>query len=213
MPRLFLPSCLLSLAAIAFVACDDETASPQNTPVSTSVVTAAPTSDGNVSPSPTALVSLVTPEPIEAQFGRVPISEPSMSTTNVPLILAETGSPDVSAGSTFDRMTFQFDGDHPAYDIQYVSGPAQNCASGQDENITGVAFLEISFTPAVAHDEQGVQTVSPTDLQSGLPSIQQAKQVCDFEGVVTWMLGLSAEADFRAFTLLDQILVVDIAHP
>jgi len=217
MRQLIVIPCLLVLALVALVGCDpDDSDSPNgNTPLATSSGTqAVPTTETNGSASPTALVSIQTPKPINTEFGRDPISEPALATTNAPLILAEAGTPDVDPGATaYDRMSFQFDGDLPAYEINYIPGPVQGCASGEDAHITGQAFLQIRFSPAVAHDDQGNQTVSPTDLQPGLPVIQQAMQTCDFEGVVIWALGLSAEVDYRVFAIADQILVVDVEHP
>jgi hypothetical protein len=213
MARIVAILCLLTLASVTLTACEDEAKNGNNTPIATSPTEGVPTIDENATPI-TPAVSFNTPEPVETQFGRDPVTADSLSAGPVPVSLAETGSPDIEGTETrFDRMTFQFDDDHPAYEIQYVPGPIQNCASGEHEEIAGNAFLQIRFTPAVAHDVQGNQTVSPTDLQPALPAIQQAKQVCDFEGVVTWVLGLSAETDFRVFTVLDQIMVIDILQP
>lgn len=212
MRRLVILPCLLVLALVALAGCDpDDSDIPNgNTPVATSEAT----QPADSSPEPTALVSIQTPKPINTDFGRDPISEPALATTNAPLNLAVTGTPDVDPGTpAYDRMTFRFDGDLPAYEISYTPGPAQECASGEDAQITGQAFLQIRFSPSVAHDDQGNQTVSPTDLQPGLPVILQAKQTCDFEGVVVWTLGLSAEVDFRVNTYGGQILVVDLKHP
>ena len=211
MRRLIVILCLFSLAVLAFVACEDTSDNPQErTPIATSGATQpASTQPANGSPEPTGLISIQTTEsPSSAQFGRDPISEPALATTNVSLILAQAGTP-----GSYDRMTFQFDGDLPAYEINYVPGPAQACASGEDAQVNGQALLQIRLSPAVAHNEQGTQTVSPTDLQPNLPAILQAKQTCDFEAVVVWTLGLSAEGDYRAFTIGGQILVVDVLHP
>ncbi len=206
MRRFVVIPCLLSLALLAFVACEDTSDDSSKT---TQVPTSEATQPPDVSPSPTALLSIQTTEsPSSAQFARDPISKPALATTNVPLILADGGTP-----GSYDRITFQFDGDLPAYEINYVQGPVKSCASGEDAQVNGQAFLKIRLSPAVAHDEQGTQTVSPTDLQLGLPVLMQAKQTCDFEGVVVWTLGLSAEVDYRVFTLGGQILVVDVKHP
>jgi len=147
-------------------------------------------------------------------FGRAPVTAPPSGTGQGSLILADGGTPDVGPDSVpFDRMAFQFDGSMPGYQIQYVPGPVQSCASGERERLTGAAFLEVRLEPAVAHDEQGAPTVSPTELQPGLPTLQHAKQTCDFEGVVVWTFGLSSEVDFRVNTLGGAILVIDMKHP
>jgi hypothetical protein len=45
-----------------------------------------------------------------------------------------------------------------------------------------------------------------------LPALLEAKQTCDSEGVVTWVLGLTSRVDFRPFHIQD-LLVVDVDHP
>lgn len=213
MRRVIVITCLLSFAAFAFVACDPEETDKQGT--RTPVVTIEATQPSDATPEPTGLISIQTTEsPSNAAFARDPISKPSLATTNAPLILAVADTPEVDPSTpSYDRIVFRFDGELPAYEINYVEGPAQDCASGENAQVAGQALLQIRFSPAVAHDEQGTQTVTPTDLQPDLPVIQQAKQTCDFEGVVIWTLGLSAEVDYRAFTLGGQILTVDVKHP
>jgi hypothetical protein len=215
MRRLVILPCLLAISFVALAGCNPDKSTTNNTPAATSAGTQAiPTAANSGSPSPTALLSVSTPEPVDASFARDPISVPAVATTNISLILAEAGTPDVDPGTpAYDRMSFQFDGDMPAYEIKYVPGPVLGCASGQDAQVTGQAFLQIRFSPAVSHDDQGNPTVSPTDTQPGLPIIQQAKQTCDSEGVVIWTLGVSSEVDYRALVVGGQILVVDLKHP
>ena len=205
--RLFIAiTCLVSLALFA---CDPEDTGNPNTPGPTAEVT-QPT---DIAPTSTALLTIATAE-TNTDFGRDPISEPALATTNATLTRAEAGTPDTEPGTpAYDRITFVFGGDLPAYEINYVPGPVLACGSGEDAQVTGQAFLQISLSPAVAHDDQGTQTITSTDLLLGLPVLQQAKQTCDFEGVVVWTLGLSAEVDFRVNAIIDQFLVVDLKHP
>lgn len=201
----------LTLALSAFAACKDD-AVDQGSPTSTAATTQpAPTQPAGTpdAPTPTALLSIATTEsPGSAEFGRDPIDEPGTATTNASLVLAQAGSP-----GAFDRMTFQFDGGLPSYQISYIAAPVTDCAAGQQVQLQGNAFLQIRLFPAVAHDDDGNQTVTSTDLTPGSPQLLEAKQICDFEGVVTWVLGLTAEADYRVFTVGDAILVVDLQHP
>ena len=42
----------------------------------------------------------------------------------------------------------------------------------------------------------------------------EVESACDFEGEVTWMVGVTAETDFRVTDLADPFrVVIDIAHP
>jgi hypothetical protein len=49
---------------------------------------------------------------------------------------------------------------------------------------------------------------------ANLPSLVEAERTGDFEGVLTWVLGLNEEAGFRVYELEEPYrLVVDVAHP
>jgi hypothetical protein len=68
--------------------------------------------------------------------------------------------------------------------------------------------------PAAAHDDAGETTFGPQIISPGLPSILAVVSTCDFEGQVTWVVGLRNEADFTALTLNGPFrVVVDVAHP
>ena len=195
----------LTLTLFAFVACTDDEID-QGSPTSTAAATQPAGTPG--APTPTALVNVATTEsPASAEFGRDPIDEPGTATANATVTLAQAGSP-----GDFDRMTFQFDGGLPGYQISYSTGPVTDCAAGQQVQLQGNAFLQIRLSPAAAHDDAGNPTVASTGLTPGSPQLLEAKQICDFEGVVTWVLGLAAESDYRVFTLGDAILVVDVQH-
>lgn len=204
MQRFLLLGCIAALAILTFTACGDDEGGE-----ATPAATQPPTTAG---PSPTALVGINTVENT-VEFGREPVSAPAGVSGQVTLILADGGTPDVDPGTPpIDRMAFQLAEGAPAYQIQYVPGPVQQCASGEDIPVQGQAFLEVRMADTVAHDEQGQQTVSPTDIQPALPVLKQAIQTCDFEGVVVWYLGLSEEVDFRV-NMVGTILVIDLKHP
>ena len=208
MLRSLLVAAGLTLTLFAFVACTDDEID-QGSPTSTAATQPGPTQPaGTVVATPTALVRVETTEsPASAEFGRDPIDEPGTATANATVTLAQAGSP-----GDFDRMTFQFDGGLPGYQISYITGPVTDCAAGQQVQLQGNAFLQVRLSPAAAHDDAGNPTVTSTDLTPGSPQLLEAKQICDFEGVVTWVLGLTAEADYRVFTLGDALLVVDVQH-
>ena len=82
--------------------------------------------------------------------------------------------------------------------------------------IAGSAFIVVRMEPAAGYDPNtGTPTyLGPLELKPGLPEILEAERVGDFEAVLNWALGLSAEADFRVTTLEDPPrLVIDVAHP
>jgi hypothetical protein len=113
----------------------------------------------------------------------------------------------------FDRAVFELTGAPPYYNVEYIDTPL-GCASGEPVEIAGAAFLQVRLEPAAGHDEEGNTTFEPLELTPGLLSIVELESTCDFEGVVIWVLGLTAEVDFRVLTLEDPLrLVVDVAQP
>jgi hypothetical protein len=201
---------IIAVAAIAVLsACKDSNKSNSNTPVATLPATEAtqvvPTAGG---PTATAIIALETTQsPAEAKFSQTPVSEHGVATSNTTVTLATEGTFD-----EYDRMTFQFSDGIPDYSVKYLDGPPTDCASGQTEQMQGAAFLEIRLSPAVAHDASGNPSVTSRDISANLPSLLEAKQTCDSEGVVTWVLGLTSRVDFRPFHIQD-LLVVDVDHP
>ncbi|RKH86738.1 hypothetical protein D7Y21_20120 [Corallococcus sp. AB045] len=114
----------------------------------------------------------------------------------------------------YDRTVFEFDGPRlPGYQLGYVKTPVQQCGSGDDVTLPGEAALEVRFTLARAHDDQGQATVAQRTLKPALPSLLQLERVCDFEGEVTWVLGTARRAPFRVLELTNPTrLVLDVQH-
>jgi hypothetical protein len=101
----------------------------------------------------------------------------------------------------------------PDYRVEYVENPTQ-CGSGAAVDVQGAALLAVSFTPVNAHTDEGIPTLNFQSLVPGLPSIVEAVQSCDFEAEVTWVIGLSEEADFHVDAVEQPLrLSIDIAHP
>ena len=116
----------------------------------------------------------------------------------------------------FDRIVFQFENGLPGYRIEYVLPPILGDFSGLPVDIAGGAFLRAQFRVAAEHDPStGDRTyLGPLELSAGLPSLLEAEVTGDFEGGLTWVLGLSKEADFRVFALAEPFrIVIDVAHP
>jgi hypothetical protein len=109
----------------------------------------------------------------------------------------------------YDRFVIELNGPVPHFDV----GPRSSArfvrdASGQPVTLRGSAGLVVRLQGAQAHGTyRGSADLRPT----GTAAIQEASQLGDFEGVVTWGLGLSRAACFRAFTLTGPSrLVVDV---
>ncbi len=125
---------------------------------------------------------------------------------------------DVSTGlqEGFDRIVFEFEEGLPGYRIQYVEPPIRGEFSGLPVEIAGNAFLRVSFRSAAGVDPlTGEPTYEgPFEIPTGLPSLLEAEGTGDFEAVLTWVLGLAEEVDFRVLELEDPFRVaIDVAQP
>lgn len=112
----------------------------------------------------------------------------------------------------FDRITFEWpESNYPGVQVRYVTGWTA-CGSGNPVSTAGSAQIAVTLNPAVAHDQFGNVTVPSLSLTPGYPSIQEARQTCDFEGEVSWVIG----TELRFFTV-DYLagptrLVIDVYH-
>lgn len=200
MKRSVLPALLIGVGLIVLSACNGGDSAP-----------ATPTSDA-IQPPPGPTVTIPTPtSPPLFEGSRDPVEVPGGSAPPTPLLAAVRAAR--QAG--FDRVVFDFaDTSGPGYRVEYVTAPIQQCGSGDQEPVDGSAFIQVRMTPAAAHDDAGQPTFDMTELLLGLPTILEVQQTCDFEGIVTWVLGLSEEVDFVVSAFPDPFrVVVDVAHP
>jgi hypothetical protein len=114
----------------------------------------------------------------------------------------------------FDRLVLQFDGDQlPGYHIEYIEKSAAiKCGSGDPAEVAGQGWLQVRVQPAQAH--QGAQvTVAERKRKPALPVVQEMELTCDFEGEVTWVLGVKSPNKYRVLELQGPTrLVVDVQH-
>ncbi|MFE8604963.1 AMIN-like domain-containing (lipo)protein [Archangium violaceum] len=113
----------------------------------------------------------------------------------------------------FDRLVLQFDGDQlPGYHIEYVDKPVAKCGSGDPSEVAGQGWLQVTVQPAQAHDGPQV-TVAERKRKPGLPIFEEMELTCDFEGEVTWALGVKKPNKYRVMELSNPTrLVVDVQH-
>ena len=113
----------------------------------------------------------------------------------------------------FDRLVLQFDGGQlPGYHVEYVDKPVIKCGSGDPTEVAGQGWLQIRVQPAQAHEGAQV-TVAERERKPGLPLVQELELTCDFEGEVTWVLGVKSPNKYRVMELKGPTrLVVDVQH-
>lgn len=114
----------------------------------------------------------------------------------------------------YDRVVFEFTGaELPSYHIEYIGKPVSSCGSGNAVSLAGDARLEVRFTDAVAHAPEGDATIKDRTRTPNLPAIKEMKITCDFEGEVTWVLGVTSPNKYRVLELKNPTrLAVDIKH-
>jgi hypothetical protein len=165
-------------------------------------------------PAPTAVVpasvpAAAPPPPEEPAWLQTPtrVARPGQA----PATLREVRA---ARNEGFDRVVFQFEGDVlPGYEVEYLDTPATRCGSGAPTEVTGQGDLQIRLQPAQAHDARGQVTLTSRERAFSLPLLQEMKQTCDFEGEVTWVLGVKQPQPYRVLELRSPPrVVVDVRH-
>ena len=186
-----------------------------------SILTACGTAAGPgaaVSPDGTAAAAASGP-----RVSQPPVTPPTPPGTNLPDFacsdasggttgVANTITARVGEDSGYDRFVLQFDPIVPTYTVKRQDKPVfTSGASGQTITLSGTSGVLVT-----AHSATGATTFTgPTDLiHPEYQLIKEARQIQDFEGYVSWGIGLSKAACMRVF-VLDQParLVVDFKIP
>jgi len=119
---------------------------------------------------------------------------------------------DVRVGqqTDYDRFVLQFDGAVPAYTATRQASPTFKMSpSNQPITLSGTYGVLVTVqTAAEANTYSG-----PTDISHGeFRIIKEARLTQDFEGSVSWALGLDHAACMRTFTLTGPSrLIVDFS--
>jgi hypothetical protein len=125
---------------------------------------------------------------------------------------AQLKSTAVSTNSTYDRFVVRWSSGNPSYRVRYVTQVTQD-GSGNPVTLQGTHFLTVRFSPARAHTAAGGSVGGPKVRTPLFTSLRQMKLAGDFEGVVTYGLGVQGKKPFRVFRLTNPSrLVVDIRH-
>ena len=185
---------VIAVAVVGFAACgDDESTSSTETP------------DGAPAANPTTVFKGDT-----APKERVTRGDRTSPAT--------LGNAEATNAGSHSSVSFAFTPLVPDYDVQYVDEPIA-CGSGEPLDIEGTVFLQVRFTPSLAHDDLGNITFSlPDDISNNLPAILEVQQSCDFESELTFVFGLDEQAEFRVNYLTAPIgtvemIVIDVKNP
>jgi hypothetical protein len=111
-----------------------------------------------------------------------------------------------TAGHTgYDRLVLDYKGKQPAVKVTLVNS-LYSCGKGDKLSIPGDKILQIDLTPAQAHNQKGQNVYSgPGRLSTAsinLPTIKGVRMACDFEGHVTFGIGVDHNVKKIAFGFL-----------
>jgi hypothetical protein len=111
----------------------------------------------------------------------------------------------------FDRFVVEFSTARmPRYRITPKSSSTFTLdPSGRSVTLLGNAGIKVAI-----HFATGAGTYhGPADFRTGFPQLLEARRLGDFEGYVTWGLGLDHQSCKRVFTLTSPTrLVIDVPH-
>ena len=117
----------------------------------------------------------------------------------------------------YDQVVFQFSNALPQYTVQVVSPPLSADPSGKPITIAGSVVVEVTMTPASGFDQTppGTQVYTgPTDITFNGASVMEVVERGDFEGVLTWYIGLRQPVPRLTTTASDPSrIAIDFAHP
>ena len=193
---------VLLAAAACSTGRDDATSAPSTAPAP-SATTAAPATTAPAGTAPATPRPSTTPSQAAGDwrvtYGWAVPSAPARvaHTVKVPVTPAP-GEPlpvlvQIQVGDHpsegFSRITFAFRGPTPSYEVGYVSR-VESDGSGAPVDLPGNAFLSVRFNPAQGHDSSGRSTVSAPARTIGYPSLRGWAPAGDFEGYLSFGLGL-----------------------
>jgi hypothetical protein len=201
-PVRLVAACLL--AAVAATGCTDGSGEPSATPSST----AAPTTPGGPTDT-TGPGTATTAAPRWTTATKAGTNNPKVPEDMPMLTAIRTGSHD-----GYDRVVLQFRNDLPSWRVGYVDQVPSE--SGATVPLEGAASLFVQVDPAWAHDldtpPYAATYTGPRTLTPRYPMLRQVRLVDEFEGHLTFGVGLQRRAGFRVLELRGPPrLAIDVA--
>jgi hypothetical protein len=172
------------------------------TPNATVDVNASTTVPPSSTPSSSTPVTDVFPtQPLPCQSVPVPTTPVTSPAPAGPVLLTDVQR---KGDSCVDHVVFSFTSktsDPPGYSITYASPPFAEDGSGKGVTVMGSAFIVVKVSPGYGYDFEnggptytGKKRISP----AGSNHVKEIVETGDFEGVLTWVIGLDSK---RAFTV------------
>jgi hypothetical protein len=143
----------------------------------------------------------------DTPFSTTPVSVPDPNIA--PGGLPELEAVDVGHHDGFDRVVFRFTSRVPGYNVNYVPEVTTD-PSDEPIQLEGNAFMIVAMH-SVASGQVGAPPAPQERQTPRFPELREIAGAGDFEGVVSFGLGLTAESGVRVSTLTNpDRLVVDV---
>ncbi|MGH3495922.1 MAG: AMIN-like domain-containing (lipo)protein [Nocardioidaceae bacterium] len=119
----------------------------------------------------------------------------------------------VGRHASFDRVVVDLRGRFTGYTVRFVRHLTAD-PSGRPVRVHGIRFLSVALRSANAHDATGHNVYrGPRRQAYSFPTLRGVAKTGDFEGVVSFGLGLSHRAAFKVTELHGpNRLVIDLRH-
>jgi len=173
---------------------------------------------GSAKPSATATSSpqssATTPAPSSPSATPTPSSTPASAPRACPQAGNYLTSVRVGEHAGYDRVVFQFSGGMPAWDVNRVAAVYQD-PKGTPVALAGQSYLRVVFRGATAWCAQPPhQTYTgPSALTPFYPELLVVGSAGDFEGYLSFGIGLAAAGGYHAYALTaPDRLVIDVSH-
>jgi hypothetical protein len=112
---------------------------------------------------------------------------------------------------TFDRFVIRARFGTPRYDVRYVNRIVED-GSGRPVALLGTKRIRVVIRNARGHTQGGTNLL-PRVRTPLCPNLRQVKTAGDFEGIVSFGLGLRRKTGFRVFRLTGPTrIVIDVSH-
>lgn len=124
---------------------------------------------------------------------------------------------DVETGlhAGYDRITFRFPDGVPGYEVSYEERPIAEAGSGAEVEIRGEAVMVVRMELASGRERTGEGDETYTGPLrfdgAGTFAVTEVVRTGDFEGVLSWAVGVTGELPFQVQEF-GNVLAVDIRH-
>lgn len=179
----------------------------------------------DTSGGPTTTSSLSSTTTAADENGIDPMTDASTSPVSVPVPATATGGSSLlsavraSRHEGYDRVVFEFTAASslPGYSVSYVDEPVIEDGSGKRVDVAGDHVVLVRMEHASGADlskESAPQTYTgPTRFDPKTPEVAELVRTGDFEGVLSWAIGVRDRVAFRVTTLSSPArLVVDLQN-